>query len=125
MPDYVLPISFKPHEQKKLESFLKSSEFKTKASLIKEALFTYIDNPEYRNPIRKNLPIQERMEEYLEGLEEEDKQFLQIIDTVNSLSRENDITQRKIDLILGKLKIGEREIKKAEKRDTSMEDIHE
>ena len=123
MPDYVLPISFKPHEQKKLESFLKSSEFKTKASLIKEALFTYIDNPEYRNPIRKKQPIQERVEQYLEGLEEEDKQFLQIIDTVNDLARKDDIIQAKLNLLLREAKIDERKIKKAEKEDTSQEDI--
>ena len=123
MPDYVLPISFKPHEELKLNNFMKNSEFKTKSSLIKEALFSYIDNPEYRNPVKKKTSSDEVYELYLENKERELKEYKELKETVVSITEENNILSNKMDLVLEKLEIDQREIKKAEKKDTSMEDL--
>jgi len=123
MPDYVLPISFKPHEELKLNNFMKNSEFKTKSSLIKEALFSYIDNPEYRNPVKKKTSSDEVYELYLENKERELKEYKELKETVVSITEENNILSNKMDLVLEKLEIDQREIKKAEKKDTTQEDI--
>jgi len=123
MPDYVLPISFKPHEELKLNNFMKISEFKTKSSLIKEALFSYIDNPEYRNPVKKKTSSDESYELYVETKERELKKYNELTEKVVSITEENSILNNKMDLVLKKLKIDQRKIKIAEKKDTSMEDL--
>ena len=123
MTDYVLPISFKPHEELKLSNFMKNSEFKTKSSLIKEALFSYIDNPEYRNPVKKKTTSNEAYELYVKTKERELKEYNELIEKVVSITEENSVLDDKMNLVLKKLKIDQREIKKAEKKDTSQEDI--
>lgn len=123
MPENPYTIKFSTFERMKYDRFVKDSEFKNLAELIRESLNVYISNPDARNPVKEkpsDSAIREGYAIYMDRKELEEKKILNaVVDNHNQVKT----LERLVKLLLKDSGVSQRDIKQAERKDTSKEDI--
>ena len=123
MPKNPYTIKFSAFERMKYDSFVKDSEFKNLAELIREALSVYISNPDVRNPVKETTKFDDALKGfdlYMDRKEREEKEILNIITNNHN---QIEVIERLVKLLLKDSGVSQRDIKQAEREDTSKEDI--
>jgi len=123
MPENPYTIKFSAFERMKYDSFVKDSEFKNLAELIREALSVYISNPDVRNPVKETTKFDDALKGfdlYMDRKEREEKEILNIITNNHN---QIEVIERLVKLLLKDSGVSQRDIKQAEREDTSKEDI--
>lgn len=123
MSSELYTIRFSKFERKKYNDFLKNSSFKTFAELIREALNIYISDPESRNPTKEKTNLDEALKGFDLFLSRKEKEETELINLVRENRTQIEIIGNLVNLLAEEAGISKRDLKKAKKKDTSMEDI--
>lgn len=123
MPENPYTIKFSAFERMKYDSFVKESEFKNLAELIREALSVYISNPDIRNPVKEPTKFDDALKGFDLYMDRKEREEQEVIELIKNLQERMDIMDNEIVLLMKKAGVSNREQKRAKKKDTSMEDI--
>lgn len=123
MPENPYTIKFSAFERMKYDSFVKDSEFKNLAELIREALSVYISNPDVRNPIKETTKFDDALKGFDLYMDRKEREEQEAIELIKNLQERMEIMDNEIVLLMKKAGVSNREQKMAKKKDTSMEDI--
>jgi len=123
MPENPYTIKFSAFERMKYDSFVKESEFKNLAELIREALSVYISNPDIRNPVKEPTKFDDALKGFDLYMDRKEREEQELIELIKNLQERIGIMDNEIVLLMKKAGVSDREQKRAKKKDTSMEDI--
>ena len=123
MPENPYTIKFSAFERMKYDSFVKGSEFKNLAELIREALSVYISNPDIRNPVKEPTKFDDALKGFDLYMDRKEREEQEVIELIKNIQERMDIMDNEIVLLMKKAGVSNIEQKRAKKKDTSMEDI--